>query len=88
MSQILQVTLCLIIAGLMLYRTIDNLNALTELRLAIPVIKREIAEIKEKNLQLQYAIDSFENPLHLMELARKPEYSHLKYPKEGEVIAL
>ena len=25
-------------------------------------------------------IEQFESPIHLMELARKPELSHLKYP--------
>ncbi len=80
--------ICISFAGLALYKYIDKINELTELRLLIPIVAREVKEIREKNLELQYAIDRFESPLHLMELARKPEFGHLKYPSVNEVILL
>lgn len=74
--------------GFVLYKSIDDLNELTELRLSIPLLMREVKEIKEKNLELIYAIERFESPPHLMELARQPEFGHLKYPSSEQVIIL
>lgn len=70
----------------MLYKYVDQLNDLTELRLAVPVLTKEVKEIEEKNMQLQYQIDSFESPVHLVELSRRPEMGHLKYPLIKDVI--
>ena len=39
-------------------------------------------------MRLSFAIEKFENPLHLMELARKPEFSHLKHPLVTEVVTV
>jgi len=80
--------ICLSFAGLLLYKYIDKLNGLTELRLSIPLLERELKDIQEENLERQYAIDCFESPLHLMELARKPEFGHLKYPSIDTIILL
>jgi hypothetical protein len=88
MGLFVRLLICISFAGLVLYKYIDKLNEMTELRLSIPHLAREVKEIHEKNLELQYAIDRFESPLHLMELARKPEFGHLKYPSNQEVILL
>ena len=71
MELFLRLLVCIAFAGLTLYKYIDKLNELTELRLSIPVLMRDVKEIREKNLELKYAIDTFESPLHLIELARK-----------------
>lgn len=88
MGLLIRLLICISFAGLMLYKYIDKLNDLTELRLSIPVLAREVKEIHEQNLELQYTIDCFESPLHLMELANKPEFGHLKYPTSNDVISL
>ena len=88
MELLIRLFICISFTGLMLYKYIDKLNDLTELRLSIPVLTRQLKEIHEQNLELQYAIDSFESPLHLMELARKPEFGHLKYPTIDEIILI
>jgi cell division protein FtsL len=79
---------CITFAALILYKSIDNQNDLTELQLAIPSLEKEVQDIREKNLELQYEIERFESPLHLMELARQPEYGHLKYPSINEIVIL
>lgn len=86
MGQLIRLMICISFAGLTLYKYIDKLNELTELRLSIPVLVRELSEIREDNVELQYAIDSFENPAHLMELARQPEFGHLKYPALSDIL--
>lgn len=88
MGLFIRLLICISCAGLVLYKYIDKLNELTELQLSIPILAREVKEIGEQNLELEYAIDCFESPLHLMELARKPEFGHLKYPSIDEIILL
>lgn len=88
MELFVRLLICISFAGLLLYKYIDKVNDLTELRLSIPILAREVKEIHERNLELQYAIDCFESPLHLMELARKPEFGHLKFPTIKEILQL
>jgi hypothetical protein len=88
MGLFVRLLICIFMASLTLYKTIDKLNELTELRISIPILTREVKEINEENLELQYAIEHFESPLHLIELARKPEFGHLKYPTIQEVIII
>jgi hypothetical protein len=66
--------------ALALFIYIEASNRVIELRLAIPHVQKQLREIQADNDRLQYEIDRFESPLHLMELARKPEFSHLKPP--------
>jgi hypothetical protein len=82
----IRLLLCISVAGLTLYKSVDKHNELTALRLLIPLLTREVKEIHERNLELQYAINHFESPSHLMELARQPEFGHLKYPFHSDVI--
>jgi hypothetical protein len=79
---------CLFAFGLCLYSYIDKQNALTALRIRIPNLAKQVAEIQEENMQLHYEIDRFENPQHLMELARHSEFSHLKHPLGKEVLTV
>jgi len=84
----LRLAFCIFVAGLTLYLYIDRHNKLTELRLALPQLSREVNMIKEENTRLRYEIERFESPIHLMELLRKPEFSHLHYPYLNEVFVL
>ncbi len=79
---------CLITATLLLYVYIDRKNQLTEIKLAIPLLEREVRALEIEKTALQYELESFQNPSYLLELLKKPEYSHLHFPKKGEVIEL
>jgi hypothetical protein len=83
-----RIAFCIFIAGLTLYLYINDLNKLTGLRLAIPAIVKEVKSIHDENIQIQYDIEMFESPIHLMELLRKPEFSHLHYPYVKDVVIL
>lgn len=85
---IIRLLVCVFIAGLMLYKYIDKLNELTELQLAIPAVSKEVRDIHEKNIELQIEIERFESPIHLIELAKKPELGHLKFPPLTEVVLI
>lgn len=84
----IRVLACIVSAGLALYAYIDKTNELTELRLAIPMMSKAVKRLEEENIRLKYEIDRFESPIHLMELQRNPEFSHLKYPYLADQIIL
>ncbi len=84
----LRILICICVTGWILYSYIDKQNALVELRMILPGLSREVKAIQEENIRLQFEIDRFESPIHLMELARKPEFSHLKYPFARDVILI
>lgn len=88
LSLYLRIFTCILTASLTLYAYIDKQNELTELRLAIPALAKNVRDIQDENRRLKYEIDRFESPIHLMELARKPEFGHLKYPYVKDVIFL
>lgn len=81
-----QLLLCVVASGFFLYSYIDKQNQVTHLRIQIPAISQEIKNIREENRRLQYDIDQFENPEHLMQLARQGEFSHLKHPLVKEIL--
>lgn len=86
MSLLIRLALCILTVAFSIYLYIDRVNEVTEIRLAIPQVQKQLQEIVEKNNRLQYEIDQFESPLHLMEIARKPEWGHLKMPYLPDVI--
>lgn len=88
MGLIIRLLICVIFACFLLYREIDKRNELTEIQLLIPALTKEVNEIQEKNLELEYEIESFQSPLHLMELIRRPEFGHLKFTSLDEEIFL
>ena len=85
---VIRLFLCIFIFVFFLYLYVDGNNKTTALRLKIPTLKKELEAIKEKNTHLIYEIDKFENPHNLMELSRKPEFGHLKYPLVEDVITI
>lgn len=74
--------------GYCLYSYIDQQNALTELRMAIPAVTKEIKSIREENTRLKYEIKLFESPEHLLELSKSCEFSHLKHPLVKEILTV
>lgn len=77
---------CIFILGMSLLAYVSKHNVLTERRMRVPILAKELQAIDEENVRLRFAIEKFESPLHLMELARKPEFSHLKHPLISEII--
>ncbi len=83
-----RVLLCIMILGCFFYAYISKQNSITALRLEIPQLSSEVEEIHQENSRLRFEIDQFENPVHLMELSRKPEYRHLKHPLVKDIIEI
>lgn len=85
---VIQVSLGLVTLGACLFSYLEKQNELTELRIYVPKLVKEIKLIQEANVQLKYQIQTFESPQHLMQLAADSKFSHLKYPLSKEVLVL
>jgi hypothetical protein len=84
----LRAVICITAAGVALFAYINRHNQLIELRRKIPRVSKEVKSLLEDNNRLKYEIDRFESPIHLMELLRKPEFSHLQYVYTRDVIEI
>ncbi len=84
----LKVFFCILVLGVSLYSYIDMQNRLTVQRIYIPQLAQEIRTIEEDTIRLQYEIDAFENPLHLIQLAAQNGLDHLKHPLLSQVVHL
>jgi len=87
-SIFIRTLICIAVLGTFLYAYITKQNSITELRLLIPMVAKELEAIEQENTCLQFEIDQFENPQHLMELANQPQFSHLKHPLLNEIITI
>ena len=85
---LIRIFLCIAMTTLFLYLFISKQNEVTSLRLEIPHLVQELEGIKQKIAHLEYEVERFENPIHLMELSRKPQYGHLRQPRIDEVIII
>ncbi len=83
-----RILLCIAIAVGFVYAYIEKQNELTEVRLLIPSINKELKGLRESNARLRFAIISFENPANLLELSKKPELSYLKFPNASDVTVI
>ena len=87
-ARIIRLFACLFAFSLCLYAYMDKQNELTEMRIALPVLNKKVKALQEENIRLQYEVDRFKSPAHLMELARHPEFGYLKYPLLKDVVML
>jgi hypothetical protein len=85
-SNLYRFCICIFAFSFFLYLYTDQQNSLTRLRFRVPAIANEIKLIREDNMRLQYAIDRFESPQNLLDLARQSEFSHLKQPLVKEIL--
>jgi len=85
---LLRLGFCLALFGLCLYSYLEMQNKLTQLKIKLPEVDQEIRLVREENRRLFYEIDQFQSPSHLIELAHRPEYSHLKHPLLKEILTV
>lgn len=83
---IFRLLICILCAGMTLYAYIDKQNDLTELRIAIPALDKQVKQLHIENHRLQFEIERLLSPESLLKIADQPEYSHLRYPTSEEVV--
>lgn len=85
---LLQMGVCFSVFGFCLYSYLDAQNSLTKLKMQLPQKEKEIQGIREEMRRLAYQVDQFENPSNLIELAHRPEFSHLRHPVLREILTV
>lgn len=85
---ILRLLICLAVSSLFFYQIIQKQNQINYLSLQIPKLTKDLKTLEEENLKLQFHIDSFESPDHLMHLVKLNAFSHLRYLDGKEVMQL
>ncbi len=83
---LIKLGMCMLIFCICLYKYINKINELTLIKLELPKIEKEIKSLDGEREVLQFEIERFENPIHLMELARRAEFAHLKHPFVKDVL--
>jgi hypothetical protein len=84
----LRLGFCFVLCGFCLYSYLEKQNELTELKIKLPEVDQEFRLSREENRRLSYEIDQFQSPSHLIELVRRPEFSHLKHPLLKEILTV
>ncbi len=85
---LLRLGFCLAVFGFCLYSYLEAQNELTQLKIKLPEVDSEVKLIREENRRLSYEIDQFQSPSNLIELAHRPEFSHLKHPLLKEILTV
>ena len=83
-----RITILFLALSLSLYKIIEKQNKLIQIQKNIPLLKKKQSALQWQISQLQYKKDSFESPIHLMKLSQRPQYSHLKYPTDEDVVKI
>lgn len=79
---------CVGIAAFFLYAYIHKHNQLTSIQMKVPLLQKQLKLIEDEIALLQFEKEKFENPVHLMELARQPQFGHLKHPLMTDIIEI
>lgn len=85
-SIVLRLFFCVLFLAVSLYSFVDLQNEVTEMRIKLPKLAKELKTIEEENGRLLYEIERFENPENLIELSRRREFAHLKHPLLKEIV--
>ncbi len=88
LNLLVRLGICVGVFGTLLFFYLEKQNELTQLKIQLPKIERQIANLREESRHLRYEIDQFESPTHLIELAHRPEFGHLKYPLLKEILTV
>jgi len=83
-----RIFVCILCLGFCLYSYLNLQNEITELRIKIPSLTSEVRRIQEENTRYRYEIERFEDPQNLMQLAKRSEFAHLRFPITSEVLTL
>ncbi len=88
LNLLLRLGICVSVFGVLLFFYLEKQNELTHLKIQLPKLEKQIANCRQEISRLRYEVDQFENPSHLIELAHRPEFGHLKYPLLKEILTV
>lgn len=79
---------CVTLFGCFLFSYLETQHSVTDLKIRLPAQEKKLALIREESRRLLYEIQQFERPDHLIELAHRPEFGHLKHPLLKEILTV
>jgi len=88
LNLLIRLGVCVSVFGTLLFFYLEKQNELTQLKIELPQLEKQLAKTREEISRLRYEVDQFENPTHLIELAHRPEFGHLKYPLLKEILTV
>ncbi len=80
--------ICIFVVALFLYTFINKQNEITELKIHIPKLAKQVRSLQDENALMRFEISRSENPHDLITLSRSPDFSYLKYPRTSDVIVI
>lgn len=72
--------------GLSLYRLVEEQNQLAALKMALPALEQEVKLLQADILSMRNLLKGGQAPIKLLKWAQEPEYAHLTYPYETEIL--
>lgn len=84
----MRLAICTFITAFAAYMYIDARNQMIEMQLAIPPLQKKLRNIQSENNRLQFEVDRFESPSHLMQIAERVEFSHFKPVNKTEILTV
>lgn len=85
---VFRLLLCIASFSLFAFFSIQQENALTEMRLKIPALAQEVKRVNEENMRLEFEKNRFESPENLLRLASLPEFADFEQPTYAHVVVL
>ncbi|MEI6242263.1 MAG: hypothetical protein WCP39_02530 [Chlamydiota bacterium] len=85
---LVRLAVCLLSFSFCLYSYLNAQNMVTERKMKLPQIAKEIRTTREEIKRLHYEIERFENPSHLLELSASSQFTHLKHPLVKDVLTV
>lgn len=76
------------LGSLTLYSYLEAQNTCTQLQMALSKKEKSAHLIEEEICRLAYEVEKFESPAHLIEIATRPQFRHLKHPLLQEVLSI
>lgn len=86
MQSAIKILLCFLAIGLSLYQLVEEQNQLAALRVALPALEQEVRLLQADILSMQNLLGSTQTPAKLLKWSAEPEYSHLAFPYETEIL--
>jgi hypothetical protein len=85
---LMRLGLCVLVFGGCLFSYVETQNEVAKWKIKLPDLEKNIALLREETRLLRFEVDQFESPTHLIELAHRPEFGHLKHPLLREILTV
>jgi len=83
---LLRPVLAIVGVFVLLFAYVYKEHELTKLRLSVPRQERDLKLLVQERDELCFQVNCFENPISLLQFLQMPQFSHLRFPEEKEIL--